>query len=142
MKSSVPKIIANDFVAMFMVLCIPIGWIVYFVFPYIRPGRSSFVEVALVITALAIVGLAWRVVRIERLFTNGVSAVATVTKVVLSKDRGRLEFAFRAGGEDVSAWCLVHRSAAIRSIEVGQNIRVLHDSRKPERAIISDLFAA
>lgn len=127
---------------MLLALCVPVSWAVHFVFPHIRPGRSSFVAVAVVITALAIVGFVWRVVRVERFFLTGVSVVATVTKIVFSKDRGRLEFNFRAGGKDVSAWCLVHKSAAIQSIEVGQNIRVVHDREKPERAIVSDLFEA
>lgn len=95
---------------------------------------------AIVVTALLLAVLVWRVSRVYALFAKGVELPATITSIYLVRDRGRLEFAYQAEGFAASSWIPVHRTKRVLGFEVGQPVRALVDPSNPNHAIVKELF--
>jgi hypothetical protein len=144
MKPLFTKIICTDWPALFCFIAIPMIWLIGMAFPYIRPSahfdRIQLLSIALPITLVAFGFLVWRVVRIRRLFRLGQTIEATITRVRLVRDRGRVEFAYDLAGSQYSSWTPVHKNTAVLSLFEGQRVQGLIDPSQPTLAIIQHLY--
>jgi len=84
--------------------------------------------------------VAWRVLRIRRLYREGREFSGRVTRVQRVKDRARIEFECHDGACSHMAWQSVHATARVSRITAGLQVRVLALPGSPGMAIIPALF--
>lgn len=143
-KFSISKTVWTDWPALAVSVGIPILWVIHFAFPLLRSGAESSppVAIAIVGTGLCAIILAWRIHRVFRLFAAGRTAPATITRVKIVRDRGRLEFAFEHEGELVRSWTPVHKNKAVLALEPGDVVETLFDPNNPTTAIVTHLYVS
>ncbi len=142
MKTSLNKIIWNDFLALFAFCVIPIIWIIHFGFPYLKKGAHAPIEIGIGVCFLAILALSWRISRVKSLFASGEKTDGVVLAVRIVKDRARLEYSYRVNEEIFDGWSPVHKTKQVLALQVGQKITVLYDRSQPVKSIVADLFLA
>lgn len=143
MRASTTKILRNDWPALFAALFAPGIWGVHVVYPLLRLHRSAPpLWLPVVLSAMAVAALAWRIARIRRLFAQGRTATGVVVRIRFVRDRARLDFAFDADGRRVETWSPVHKTRDTIKLDAGQELEILYDPRAPRRAVPRDLFAA
>jgi len=142
MKTSLTKIIWNDWPALFAFCAIPIIWIIHFGFPYLKNGASVPIEIGIGLSIIAMLALVWRITRVQKLFASGEKTDGVVVAVIIVKDRGRLEYSYRVNEEIIDGWSPVHKSKQVLSLQVGQKITVLYDRTHPVKSIVADIFIA
>jgi len=142
MKASTGKIIWHDWPALCASVTLPIIWAIHFIFPYIKRGPATPLWLPLMFTLAAVAALVWRIARVHRFFATGSTVEGTVKELRIARDRGRLEYSYRVGGQHFSAWCPVHKSKQVTALHVGQKLTVLVAPEKPDRSIVADLFVA
>ena len=144
MKPSILRIIWTDWPALFATWGIPISWLIYFIFPYIRKGVKPhglyLVAFAVSASAVFITMSAWRVIRIRRLFRLGEITKGRITALWFAKDRGRLEYAYEINGQRFNSWSPVHKTKSVLSLKVGEVVEILVDKKRPLRAIVKRLY--
>lgn len=144
MSFSIRKAIWTDWPALAAAVGIPIFWGIHIAFPYLRPGTQS--SPPIILPIVATVGLAilllWRIRRISNLFAAGRTAVAQVLLLSISRDRGRVEFAFEHQGQLVRSWSPVHKCKPVLALKQGDVVEVLFDPARPTHAIIKHLYEA
>src|SRR5262249_10943438 len=96
--------------------------------------------VAVPLSLLAGALLAWRIARIQRLFSRGQLVRAQLTRVDVARDLGRLGSAYDFGGHRVSRGAPVHRNNQAGPLRVNQEVEVLVDSANPGNAIVRQLY--
>ncbi len=141
MKFSYRKVIWNDWPALAASIAVPITWIIHFAIPRLQRSVVPFplwFSASLSVALVAV--LLWRIRRVSRLFSRGARAVGVITRVLIAKDRGRLEFAFDVDGARVWAWMPVHKTKAVLSLSPGDPVEVLFDSARPRSAVVRHLF--
>jgi hypothetical protein len=142
MKTSLTKIIWNDWSAFFAFCAIPIMWIIHIGFPHFKNGASVPIEIGIALSVIAMLALVWRITRVQKLFVSGEETNGVVVAVIIVKDRGRLEYSYRVNEEIINGWSPVHKSKQVLSLQVGQKITVLYDRIHPVNSIVADLFIA
>jgi len=143
MRFSLHKAISTDWPALAAAVFIPMSWLIWGLFPYLRStsnGVSLWIPVS--ITSAAVLVLIWRLQRIRSLLTNGRSAPARITGLYISKDRGRLEFAFEHNGQLIQSRTFIHRTKAVLALQPGALVEVVFDPDRPKRAIVKHLYLA
>lgn len=141
MTLSLRQIIATDWPALAAAIGVPVSLLVSWLYPMLHPASSGRQTGFAVVGASAcLLLLAWRALRVVRLFRAGQEVEGTITRIQLAKDRGRIEFSFDLEGRAHRSWQPVHQSRRVLALSRGQRVRVLVDSRHPGRAIIKDLF--
>ena len=73
---------------------------------------------------------------------TGSTVEGTVEELRIVRDRGRLEYSYRVGGQRFAAWCPVHKAKQVTALHVGQKLTVLVAPEKPAHSIVADLFVA
>lgn len=142
MKYSLYKLLWNDWPALTSAMAVPITWVIHFAFPYLQKGAAPFpFWLPTGASIILIIVLAWRISRINWLFSNGTSAVGVVTGLFVAKDRGRLEFEFEVDDRRVRTWMPIHKTKAVLSLSHGDQVDLLFDKSKPTHAIVKNLFA-
>jgi len=136
------KILWNDWPTLAATMAIPIVWGVAAAFPYLKRGAAPFpawmpISASAVLAAIAI----WRVLRVRWLFKNGACADGVITRLLIAKDRGRLQFGFEVDGVPVTSWMPIHKTKAVLSLHPGRRVQVLYDRSAPTCAIVRDLFS-
>lgn len=145
MAHSVRRIIWNDWPALASAIGIPMVLAIAWGIPLLQPvpggarGFSIGFSVVGVLVCAALLG--WRVRRIARLFARGRRVEGVVTALMMSGDRGRLEFFYRLDGREHATWQPVHRTRAVMALAESGRIEVLVDPARPDRAIVKALFA-
>ena len=144
MRFSLATTIVTDYPAFASAIAIPIFWLVYFGFPYLRPQSEGSPPIVLAVSTSLVcaIVLIWRVQRVSQLFASGRSAPGRVTRVAISRDRGRLEFSFEHNGDLVHSWSPVHKTKAVLSLQPGDSVDVLFDPNRPATAIVRQLYQA
>ena len=144
MQFSVRKTIQTDWPGLAAFVGIPIIWTVHFAFPYLRPDSNvshSVLFPASISLCLAVL-LFWRLRRIAHLFASGRLASAEITRLSISRDRGRLEFAFEHQGQLVHSWTPVHKTKSVLALQPGARVEALFDPARPTHAIVKRLYEA
>lgn len=73
---------------------------------------------------------------------NGRTAAGEITRLSITRDRGRLEFAFECKGRLIRSWTPVHKNRAVLALQPGVIVDVLYDPACPRRAIVKHLYQA
>ena len=63
-----------------------------------------------------------------------------ITRILLVRDRGRVEFRYDFNGELFESWMPVHQSREVLALRESQEIDLRVDATQPRRAIIRDLL--
>jgi hypothetical protein len=144
MKPRVSRIIWTDWPALFCLMLIPGIWIVVAAYPLIHSsatfGPFEILFVAGPISLVAALVLAWRIVRIFRLFARGRRLRAVIQLVKIVRDRGRLEFLYELDGQSVESWTPIHKSKRVLDLRPQQEVEVLVDPARPKDAIVAHLY--
>lgn len=143
MKFSYRKVIWNDWPALAASIAVPITWIIHFAIPLLQRSVVPFpLWFSVSVSAALVAVLVWRIRRVSRLFARGARAGGVITRVLIAKDRGRLEFVFEHNGRRVYAWMPVHKTRVVLALTPGDPVDVLFDEAKPNRAIVRKLYEA
>jgi len=144
MKPRLGSIVWTDWPALVCLMCLPVIWLISAQLVLFRHDGSFTAREALMIALpLSLVAgglLAWRIVRIHRLFSRGQVVRAQITRVEVAMDRGRVEFAYDFAGHRVSSWTRVHKNKQVEALAVNQEVEVLVDTANPLNAIVRDLY--
>lgn len=145
MKPRIFSILWTDLPALVCLMCLPVIWLLSAQLILFRRDGSFTARDALMLAiplSVAVGGLlAWRIVRIHRLFVHGRVVRAQITRVQVARgDRGRVEFAFDFGGHRVSSWTSVHKNKQVEALAVNQQVEVLVDTAHPGNAIVRHLY--
>ena len=65
---------------------------------------------------------------------------ATITKLAIVRDRGRLEIEYEVEGRRHESWTPVHKNKRVMALEPGKPVAALVDPARPDRAIVRDLY--
>jgi hypothetical protein len=144
MKPRLGSILWTDWPALVCLMCLPIIWLISAQLVLFRHDGSFTAREALMIAVpLSLVAgglLAWRIVRIQRLFSRGQLLRAQITRLDVAMDRGRIELVYDFGGHRVSSWTQVHKNKQVEALAVNQEVEVLVDAANPLNAIVRDLY--
>jgi hypothetical protein len=144
MKPRIGSILWTDWPALLCLMSLPVIWLICAQLPFIRrEGGFGMLEALAIAAALSLlVGglLAWRIVRIQRLFARGQVVRARVTRVRIVKDQGRVEFEYDFGGVRHASWIPVYGNRRVMALQVSQEVEALVDSESPFNAILRDLY--
>jgi hypothetical protein len=142
-QTSLGKIITVDYAAFAAFIFPLLLWVIYGVLYFyreVKPTDLTLPAVYAVLTLLSAAVVAWRVRLINQIFDKGVEAKGTISHVAFFRDRGRLEYTYFYMGQKYKSGNAVHRVKKTRDIQVGEQVVVLLDPDKPERAFIRDLY--
>ena len=144
MKPRIFSILWTDWPALLCLMCLPVIWLISGQLVLFRHDGgftgADALMVALPLSFVAAGVLAWRIVRVHRLFSSGQLVRAQITRVDVVWDRGRLEFAYDFGGHRVSSWTTVHKNKQVDALAVNQEVEVLVDAANPPNAIVRQLY--
>ncbi|MGR8931920.1 MAG: hypothetical protein ACU836_14905 [Gammaproteobacteria bacterium] len=143
MKPSIKAILWNDWPALACWLGVLILWGIYIVFPFLHRGSaipSGMVLLPICSTAILSALLAWRILRVVVLFTEGVETVGQIVGVFILKDRGRLIYVYNWKGKNFKSWCPVHKTKRVIAFSIGQSVRVFLNPDNPKNSIVAELF--
>jgi len=144
MKPRVSRIIWTDWPALACAVMIPVVWLIGAAYPLInssaRFGRAELLSVAVPISLVALLMLAWRINRVFRLFSHGRRIRGVIQAIRIVRDRGRLEFAYELDGQSVVTWTPIHRSKRVLELRRLQEVEVLVDPARPKDAIVAQLY--
>src|SRR5262249_60233028 len=117
MKPGILSILWTDWPALLCLMCLPVIWLISGQLVLFRHDGgftgSDALMVAVPLSLLAGALLAWRIARIQRLFSRGQLVRAQLTRVDVARDLGRLEFAYGFGGPPVSSRTAVHNTKPV-----------------------------
>jgi len=144
MKPRILSILWTDWPALLCLMCLPVIWLISGQLVFFRhDGGFTGTDALMVAIPLSLVAgglLAWRIVRIHRLFSRGQLVRAQITRVDVVWDRGRLEFSYDFAGHRVSSWTPVYRTKQVQALAVNQEVEVLVDVANPANAIVRQLY--
>ncbi|MHB0954748.1 MAG: DUF3592 domain-containing protein [Pirellulaceae bacterium] len=147
MKPSIVKIISADYTALVLVLVPIVTWGLYvailtgLVGGEFGPGAGPvFLGMAAVSSVVCIPLLIWRLSIIFAMFRHGVPAKGEITRAFFYKDRGRVEYKYTFDGQQYQAGNPLHKTAKARALKEGDEIDLLVNPAKPNKAIIPDLY--
>ena len=101
---------------------------------------AAFIPVALAITVVGAFVLIGRYGQILSVFTQGMEATGTISRVYFFRDRGRIEYVYGWYEEKYTSGVAVAKTKRTRVLEQGQNVTLVVDSDRPRRAFIRDLY--
>lgn len=111
---------------------------------FIRNVGGHEIGTYMVIAAVGTVLLAGagmlRIGTIMWLADSGVPAKASISQVIIRRNKGRIEFSYPYGGERHEASVAFRSRDPMKDIPRGMNVTALVDSNKPKRAILPTLF--
>lgn len=143
MRPRLRRIVHTDYVALMGAVMAPVALGVCLPYHYFTAGAIDPMFVATIVLPICVAGpllVAWRVWRINRLFTNGESVPGRIDAVHLFRDRGRIEFGFEHTGQTLKSWMPIHVTDAVLALQPGQEVELLVDPQRPRNAIIKRLF--
>jgi hypothetical protein len=144
MKPRVSSIIWTDWPALSCAVSVPLVWIIGAAYPLInssaRFGPRELLSIAIPVSLLAALMLAWRINRVFRLFSHGRRIRGVIQSIRIVRDRGRLEFAYELDGQAVVSWTPIHKSRRVLELRRLQEVDVLVDPARPKDAIVAQLY--
>lgn len=143
MSPSPTAIIWNDWPALASFVAIPIMWVIYFLFPLLKPGASIgglFLLVPAISTLLLLSSLIWRIMRINKLFEAGIEVPGEIIGLSIIRDRGRLEYAYEWRDGMLFSWIPVHKTKRVLGFSKRKKVHVLVDPTDPKKSVVRELF--
>ena len=144
MRPSILSIINTDWPALFLAISLPMIIAITALHPLFFPssgGRWDLLAyLGLPVAAISFGLMVWRVRRVINLFKNGIVYSGKVTRIQLTKGRGRIDFTYRTEQGELRTWQPVHQTKRVLAIRIGQEISVLAKPSMKQIAIIKELF--
>jgi len=91
-------------------------------------------------SVIALIVLLWRIQLFNTIFSDGMTANATISKVWFFRDRGRINYSYTYLGQNYSSGNVVMKIKKTRQIKVGDQVVVMVNRNKPKQAFIRDLY--
>lgn len=138
------KIITIDYAAFLSALFPPISWGFYLILRLMGEpmAQAPFLPAIFgVITVLGIGVLAWRIQLINTVFTDGIEASATISRISFFRDRGRVDYYYLYQNQKYSSGAAVMKVKRTRDLNIGDQVIVVVDRNQPKRAFIRDLYS-
>lgn len=142
-QPSIMKIITVDYAAFLATVFPIVMWGMYGVMLYLGNIDSSgktYPTLTGIITIVSALVLIWRIRLFFHIFTEGVEAPATISKVFFFRDRGRLDYSYTYQGQQYNSGNAVHRVKQTRNLKPGDQVIVIVDPNHPKRAYVRDLY--
>ena len=144
MTPRLSRIVSTDWPSLACVIAVPVLLVASLVHPlaFRATGKSTpmFLEFGVPAAATCLGVLVWRIRRVLNIYGKGNEFTGRVTRVQLTRDRGRIEFEYRVGAAVHTAWQPVHKTANVTRIIAGQQVKVLALPSRANTAIIRALF--
>lgn len=132
------RIIQNDYFS-FMAVAISLAiWIIFFFGNTSQSTNILYISIA--VTAASIALLIWRILFFNRLFDTGEETTAVVQEIRFRRSRGTVNYTYTYQGTGYSTDFLSTAIGGAKKIDPDQEVTILVDPDKPERAIIKSLF--
>ena len=133
---SVRKIVSNDYIAGFSFYAFFIVWFMYFFLIH----DSAFKEIA-IMSCLGIPIFIWRVYFFKTLYERGLEIRGTITYAayVGRGDAVRYEYTFQ-DEKYISGNALASLSLKDNNYNMGDEVALLVDPKKPKKAVIKDIY--
>jgi hypothetical protein len=132
------RIIQNDYIAFMAVVLTLSVWIIFF---FGNTNQSTnFLYISIAITLGAIALLAWRISFFTKLFEAGEETTAVVQGIHFRRSRGLVNYSYTYQGTNYSTDNLTTAIGHSKKLEPDQEVSILIDPDKPDRAVIKSLF--
>ena len=142
-QPSLFKIIMIDYMA-FVGAIVPVSlWGLYLFLLLTKREDLSNLSIPIIfgaITVLALILLVWRVILINNVFTDGIEANATISRIFFFRDRGKIECIYPYLGEKYISSNRVLKFKFTKALKSGMEVVVVVDRNNPKRAFIRDLY--
>jgi hypothetical protein len=135
------RIIEADYIAYISVLAPVVMWAVY-AFSYFS-GRETGTTYTLTMAGITVAGmlaLIWRYRLFSTVFEDGQQTQAVISHVSFYRDRGRIDYEYTYMGQQYKSGSMVHKIRRVTDLKIGDQITVMIDRNKPNRAFIKDLY--
>jgi hypothetical protein len=135
------RMIEADYIAYISVLAPVVMWGVY-AFSYFsgrEPGTTYTLSMA-GITVAGMLALIWRYRLFSTIFEDGQQTQATISRVSFYRDRGRIDYEYTYMGQQYKSGNAVHKIRRVTDLKIGDQVTVMIDRNKPNRAFIKDLY--
>lgn len=152
-EPSLRSIIWTDYTA-FLALLFPLmAWALYlllagFSSPFDPAGETAlaaqenlrlfYISVAVTVVGLPL--LAWRVLMIRAVFSDGQQASGQIDSVYFYRDRGRVKYTYTFQGQTYTSGAALHRTSKTRDLQPGDQVNLVVDRNKPRRAFIREIY--
>jgi hypothetical protein len=131
------RIIKTDYTIFVMLFGPAMFWAFYYMTRALWPGG---LWLAVMVSAVCLVPLVLRLVTIYWLFLKGSALEGQIEVLRFNKERGWIEVSYVVNGKNYRKSSPVFQTAQTQTFFPGCPVTVLVDPRKPERALIKELF--
>jgi hypothetical protein len=148
-RVSLLRLIWTDYPAFYASLVPLVAWIVYIAWapdwrgngPVLKPeARPLFLGLAVLATSVSLIILATRIFLFLRIFREGKLVHGKILQVELRRDRGKVEYTYIYNHQEIFSRADLHRNAQTKALQVGEQVMLFVDPKKPSRAFIRDLY--
>ena len=139
-RPSIFRILQCDYAAFMAVIFPVVMWAIFLFNLYQETNDSKIIYISVVITAIAIPLIIWRIFHFIKFFDIGEETTAVILGVSFYRSRGRADFSYNYKGTDYTSTNLLMNNGRVRKLISGQEIIVLVNPSKPNKAVIRDLF--
>jgi hypothetical protein len=89
---------------------------------------------------IAVIVLFWRIQLFNTIFSDGMTATATISKIWFYRDRGRINYTYFYLGQNYTSGNVVMKVKKARQIQMGDQLTVMINRNNPKQAYIRDLY--
>lgn len=154
-KPSAVQILKNDRLSAFAVMMPLVLWAIYIAVTFFGVSLTSrrsgtvvensdgdllYLIPAIALTVLGAALIVWRLNSISKVFETGESVMGVITDVSFFKDRGRIEFSYHYGRQNLQGASAIMKNAKTTAYRHGDEVALIVDSANPARAFIRDLY--
>lgn len=142
---SVKRIISSDYATGFFTYAFFISWAMYFIVWILNlsfmGGSTTFEKVAILITCIGILVFVWRLHFFKTLYNHGVETTGTITFLGYFSKGNRIEYAYAFKNKQYSSGNgLSPQFIKENNYNLGDEILLLVDPKKPKKAVIKDIY--
>lgn len=135
------RIVQVDYLAS-LGMILPIAmWGLSLVGRFFDPEAASFFGlIAAPATAVGLAVIAWRAWTIRSVVGKGTEVPGVVSSLAFFRGRGRIRYVYTYRGKKYEGSNALQSNRFARALAPGQEVRVMLDSAKPERAFVRELY--
>ena len=89
---------------------------------------------------IALIVLFWRIQLFNTIFSDGMTATATINKIWFFRDRGRINYSYFYQGQNYSSGNVVMKIKKTKQLQMGDQVPVMINRNNPKQAFIRDLY--
>jgi hypothetical protein len=148
-KASLWRVIWTDYPAFYAALAPVVSWIVLLAWLPDWRGEGSvisasarpfFITLAVIVSMVGLCVLFWRLWLVFSLLRRGALVRGKISSVEIRRDRGWIEFFYIFEHKEYTSRIEVHRNAQTKELRAGENVLLVVDRARPQRAFIRDLY--